>query len=301
MRLSIRHKTVYAFEPVSVNGAPVTPLLTDDFGDACGQWHSKGEVDGVEILAEGMVETAETAGVVRNLGRQRSTGVFLRETALTEPDDAICELAAEAAASSGDDGTLAALHALSAAVGGAVEYRPGVTGSDTTAARALALGAGVCQDHAHVFIAAARSLGVPASRATCWPTKTSRAPTSGASCTRPTPGQRPSSRGSAGSASTPPTRSARPSATCAWSAGWIRATPRRCAARSPAMSRRRWRPRCESPPPSRPSSSDARPIRAADRVLKAFGRGRRRPRAPIRARTAPMTPRRRPPNRIDLK
>ncbi|WP_339948731.1 transglutaminase family protein [uncultured Albimonas sp.] len=187
MRLSIRHKTVYAFEPaalklalrlrlwpsehegqktlawkVSVNGAPVTPLLTDDFGDACGQWHSKGEVDGVEILAEGMVETAETAGVVRNLGRQRSTGVFLRETALTEPDDAICELAAEAAASSGDDGTLAALHALSAAVGGAVEYRPGVTGSDTTAARALALGAGVCQDHAHVFIAAARSLGVPA-------------------------------------------------------------------------------------------------------------------------------------------
>ncbi len=35
----------------------------------------------------------------------------------------------------------------------AVDYRPGVTDAETTAARALALGAGVCQDHAHVFIA----------------------------------------------------------------------------------------------------------------------------------------------------
>jgi transglutaminase-like putative cysteine protease len=43
-----------------------------------------------------------------------------------------------------------------------VDYRPGVTGSDTTAAQAFALGAGVCQDHAQIFIAAARSLGIPA-------------------------------------------------------------------------------------------------------------------------------------------
>ena len=32
----------------------------------------------------------------------------------------------------------------------------------STAAEALAQGAGVCQDHAHIFIAAARALGVPA-------------------------------------------------------------------------------------------------------------------------------------------
>ncbi|MGR3780066.1 MAG: transglutaminase-like domain-containing protein [Albimonas sp.] len=187
MRLSIRHKTVYAFEPaalklalrlrlwpstfegqktldwkVTVNGAPVGPLLTDDFGDQTGQWHSREPVEGVEVVAEGVVETVESAGVVRGLGRQRAAGVFLRETALTEADDAICELAAEAAAKAGDDGTLATLHALSAAVREAVDYRPGATAADTPAARALALGAGVCQDHAHVFIAASRSLGIPA-------------------------------------------------------------------------------------------------------------------------------------------
>ena len=187
MRLSIRHKTVYAYEPaalklalrlrlwpsvheaqtvsswaVSVNGEPVSPLLTDDFGDRVGLWHSHHEIEGVEIVAEGVVETAESAGVVRGLGKRRATGVFLRDTALTEPDEAICELAAEVAATVGDDGTLATLHSLSAAVREAVDYRAGATDAGTTAARALALGVGVCQDHAHVFIAAARSLGIPA-------------------------------------------------------------------------------------------------------------------------------------------
>jgi transglutaminase-like putative cysteine protease len=47
-------------------------------------------------------------------------------------------------------------------VRGRIAYRPGTTHVGTTAAEALAGGAGVCQDHAHVFIAGARSLGVPA-------------------------------------------------------------------------------------------------------------------------------------------
>lgn len=44
----------------------------------------------------------------------------------------------------------------------AIPYRAGVTDSSTTAAAALAGKGGVCQDHAHVFIAAARARGVPA-------------------------------------------------------------------------------------------------------------------------------------------
>ena len=39
---------------------------------------------------------------------------------------------------------------------------PGSTTADTTAAQALAQGEGVCQDHAHALIAAARAAGVPA-------------------------------------------------------------------------------------------------------------------------------------------
>ena len=51
---------------------------------------------------------------------------------------------------------------LMAAVHDAVIYRPGVTDSSTTAADALALGAGVCQDKTHLFIASARAAGIPA-------------------------------------------------------------------------------------------------------------------------------------------
>lgn len=43
-----------------------------------------------------------------------------------------------------------------------VGYVIGATSVTTTADEAVIRGAGVCQDHTHVFIAAARSLGVPA-------------------------------------------------------------------------------------------------------------------------------------------
>lgn len=54
------------------------------------------------------------------------------------------------------------LHALSGAIREAVRYAPGTTGPGTTAEEAAGAGAGVCQDHAHIFIAAARLLGFPA-------------------------------------------------------------------------------------------------------------------------------------------
>jgi transglutaminase-like putative cysteine protease len=41
-------------------------------------------------------------------------------------------------------------------------YRGGVTGVKSSAAEALALGAGLCQDYAHIMIAMCRSVGLPA-------------------------------------------------------------------------------------------------------------------------------------------
>ena len=43
-----------------------------------------------------------------------------------------------------------------------IDYVTGITDAHTEAAEALADGKGVCQDHAHVFISAARTLGIPA-------------------------------------------------------------------------------------------------------------------------------------------
>ncbi|MCU1691834.1 MAG: transglutaminase protein [Frankiales bacterium] len=49
---------------------------------------------------------------------------------------------------------------LCAAVHAKVGYTPGATTVRTTAVQALALGAGVCQDQAHVFLAAGRAAGL---------------------------------------------------------------------------------------------------------------------------------------------
>jgi transglutaminase-like putative cysteine protease len=84
--------------------------------------------------------------------------VFLKETAQTKPDAAIRALA-EAVA--GKD-TLERLHALVGAVRDRVEYVPGATDQHTGAAEALADGKGVCQDHTHIFVSAARTLAIPA-------------------------------------------------------------------------------------------------------------------------------------------
>src|SRR5262249_35384132 len=82
-----------------------------------------------------------------------------RRTLLTEPNDAIAALGDSV--QSGPD-ALPGLHALSQRVREAVPYLAGVTESTTSAAKALAGPGGVCQDHAHIFIAGARANGVPA-------------------------------------------------------------------------------------------------------------------------------------------
>lgn len=110
------------------------------------------------IEATGVVETMDRAGVVRGLVETAPTRVYLRQTAATTPDDAIRKLAA--ALPAGD--VLSRMHALMHAVRDAIDYRVGVTGAHTTAAEALEEGKGVCQDHAQVFVSAARLAGVPA-------------------------------------------------------------------------------------------------------------------------------------------
>ena len=105
--------------------------------------------------AEGVVETEDQAGIVKGLCETAPIRVFLRETPQTEPNDAIRALAASASKASTIDG----MHALMNAVRDAVDYRIGASTGDTTAAEALTAGEGVCQDHAHVFISAARSAG----------------------------------------------------------------------------------------------------------------------------------------------
>ena len=114
----------------------------------------------IRVICTGAVETVETAGVVGKHGGFAPLWFFLRETALTRAGERVKALTQGLPEEVPDD--LPRLHALSARVIDAVPYEIGRTRSETSAEEAVEIGAGVCQDHAHIFIAAARSMGYPA-------------------------------------------------------------------------------------------------------------------------------------------
>ncbi|MEW9582016.1 transglutaminase domain-containing protein [Paraburkholderia sp. DGU8] len=83
---------------------------------------------------------------------------FTCATPLTEADAGIRELAESVPSLASP----ASLIALSERIVQRVGYHPGVTQVTSTAAQALALGNGVCQDHAHLMLACCRARGIPA-------------------------------------------------------------------------------------------------------------------------------------------
>ena len=143
---------------VTVTGGTRGARHRDGAGDAVQGWTIAGPVTEIAVRVQGTVETEDLAGVLRGHRETVAPDCYLRETAPTRIDAALAALAATAI---GPD-SLSLAHALSAAVADAIAYRPGVTHAHTTAAEALALGEGVCQDHAHALIACARSRAIPA-------------------------------------------------------------------------------------------------------------------------------------------
>jgi len=114
----------------------------------------------LEIACEGAVENANASGIVGAHGGYAPLWYFQRSTALTRPGPHLRKLAKEAGASGG--GELDRLHDLSQRIAELVAYETGQTAPDTTAEQALEAGHGVCQDHAHIFVAASRLMGFPA-------------------------------------------------------------------------------------------------------------------------------------------
>ena len=185
MLLSIRHETRYDYDtPVAYSiqrlyltaqsfdgqrvvswtidapGMANAMRYRDGFGNIVHVITSSGLHDHVSIVAEGTVEVEDKAGVVRGLSSTVPDAVFLRQTRATQPNAAIKSLASEADRSGPN--VLDKLHVLMRAVAARITYQTGTTDTGTTAAQAIDAGRGVCQDHAHVFLSAARHLGIPA-------------------------------------------------------------------------------------------------------------------------------------------
>lgn len=132
----------------------------DAFGNITHAFTAEGPFDTLTVTVEGDVDTQDTHGIIAGTVERFPASLYLRETSLTEADSAIVDFARDAR-NAGDD-TLSTLHALLSALHSEMTFDPEPTQTGTTAAEAFKMRRGVCQDITHVFIAAARHLGIPA-------------------------------------------------------------------------------------------------------------------------------------------
>lgn len=184
MRLNVLHKSHYTYDApvpyglqqirlrpksrpgqvveewsIDVVGGRVEVSFEDEHANAVDLVSFAAGQSEIEITCSGTVDVEDKAGVVGPQGGYVPLWLFRRNTALTQPGARIRALVENAPTAGGD---LDRLHALSAHVLDQVPYSTDQAASDLTAEAVIEAGHGVCQDHAHVFIAAARALGFPA-------------------------------------------------------------------------------------------------------------------------------------------
>ncbi|OVZ57612.1 transglutaminase [Pigmentiphaga sp. NML080357] len=182
MRLFIHHETTYRYDvPVhysiqqlrlvpgsgsaqvvvhwDLNAPGKLDAATDAYGNTVQTLVMTRPLSEMRFVVRGEVETT----LLREGRLQEGPGRiplehFTCPTRLTEADDAVRELAQ----ATGPLNRPAALVDLARHIQERVAYGSGITQVTSTAAEALALGQGVCQDHSHLLIACCRALGVPA-------------------------------------------------------------------------------------------------------------------------------------------
>ncbi|MCM2291123.1 transglutaminase family protein [Allorhizobium sp. BGMRC 0089] len=183
MRLNIQHVTEYRYdEPVpfflqrlrltplegpglhvlswniSVTGASVEAGFNDQYGNHTHLVSVNGESQSIRVVAGGKVDTHDRAGVYGPHLSFAPLWLYLRETPRTKPGKTIRELGK----SLEGENELAKMHDLMGKLHALMQFQPDATSTATTAEEALEARAGVCQDYAHIFIAAARVMGIPA-------------------------------------------------------------------------------------------------------------------------------------------
>jgi transglutaminase-like putative cysteine protease len=186
MRLKIRHDTIYRYGMPAKSAVQILRLTPrshegqfiqrwrveidadcrlersqDAFGNIMHIFSVDGPMSMMRIIAEGDVDMTDTQGSLRGTVERFPLGLWLRETALTRISRPLRDFALRTASGEGGH-ALATLHALMGAINRDFRFVVGETDASTTADQAFAQKSGVCQDLAHVFIACARAIGIPA-------------------------------------------------------------------------------------------------------------------------------------------
>jgi transglutaminase-like putative cysteine protease len=182
MRLSVRHETTYRYTTpahYSIQQLRLTPRaephqrvlgwrieapgrlqrFTDAYGNVTHTLVLAAPHDAIRVVVTGSVDIGAQAGSAEPSERELSPLVFAVATPLTAADEPVREFAGRHLRNRDRAGDFLA---LAEGICATVAYETGITEVTSTAAHALEIGRGVCQDHAHLFIACCRASGVPA-------------------------------------------------------------------------------------------------------------------------------------------
>ena len=185
MRIRISHQTTFSYAPPArsvIQNIRLTPCSFDS--QYVSRWRVNVDLDGVlrhgedslgnvvhaftyhkaverfTIAAIGEVETTDAVGLVRDAVEPLQLPMFLRASPLAQANAKLRELVADTVAESSD--TLDKLHRLMKAVHDGVKCDPEAPLAQGGASEAMAIGRAAPADVAHIFVAAARSLEIPA-------------------------------------------------------------------------------------------------------------------------------------------
>ncbi|MFW2586954.1 transglutaminase family protein [Sagittula sp. SSi028] len=183
MRLTIRHETSYRFDsPVKYGLQQLRKTPKPTYNQSVVQWRTSvtgghqelsyedhhgntveligfaRDAQELSLVSEGVVDLSDSSGI---LGRHRGKTplwLYLRSTDQTTPGSGVRALVRDVPKAQ----PLEQLHAMAALIRDRVPYTLGASEPDWSAEDAITAGAGVCQDHTHIFISGARALGCPA-------------------------------------------------------------------------------------------------------------------------------------------
>ncbi len=131
----------------------------DVFANSVARVRVPAVAESVEFRVEAVIEREGNTQVLLPEHALRDPR-YLEATQLTLPDEALSDAAHDVV--DGNGRGIEAAERLCLLAHNSLDYRKGATSVGTTAADALGIGAGVCQDYAHVMLAMCRALGLPA-------------------------------------------------------------------------------------------------------------------------------------------
>ncbi|NYH27058.1 transglutaminase family protein [Paraburkholderia bryophila] len=184
MRIAIRHTSHYQYDQpvpyalqrlrlqppscpgqtvldwqVSVDGVEPGISYVDGLGNQVSLVQYQRNVREIVVVAAGTVETEDRAGIFGAVDGLAPPWIFERDTPLTRAGKWVDALAADLRA---EGPPLQALHAAMSTIHDRIVYRPGRRAVSEDAETVLLNGQGSSRDIAHVFIAVARALPLPA-------------------------------------------------------------------------------------------------------------------------------------------